>query len=100
MGAYLFVLDAKVSDMSTIPLLPDDEIPEPVRALVERIFAREQRVFGATSLSNVWRCQARHPEYMHANWARSRALMQRGDVPPETKEMVASAVSMINGCEY
>jgi hypothetical protein len=37
---------------------------------------------------------------MHANWARSRALMQRGDVPPETKEMVASAVSMINGCEY
>ena len=86
--------------MSTIPMLPDDEIPESAQALVARILAREQRVFGATSLSNVWRCQARHPEYMHANWARSRALMQRGDVPPVTKEMVASAVSMINRCEY
>ena len=30
----------------------------------------------------------------------SRALMQRGNVPPVTKEMVASAVSMINACEY
>ncbi|MDP6573660.1 MAG: carboxymuconolactone decarboxylase family protein [Rhodospirillales bacterium] len=86
--------------MSTIPMLPDDEIPESARELVARILAREQRVFGATSLSNVWRCQVRHPEYMHANWARSRALMQRGDVPPVTKEMVASAVSMINACEY
>ena len=86
--------------MSTIPLLSDDEIPESARELVARIFAREQRVFGATSLSNVWRCQARHPEYMQASWARSRALMQRGDVPPVTTEMVASAVSMINGCEY
>ncbi len=86
--------------MSTIPLLSDDEIPESARELVARIFAREQRVFGATSLSNVWRCQARHPENMQASWARSRALMQRGDVPPATKEMVASAVSMINGCEY
>ena len=86
--------------MPTIPLLPDDEIPESARELVARIFAREQRVFGATALSNVWRCQARHPEYMHATWARSRALMQVGDVPPVTKEMVASAVSMINACEY
>ena len=86
--------------MSTIPMLPDDEIPESAQALVARILAREQRVFGATALSNVWRCQARHPEYMHANWARSRALMQVGDVPPVTKEMVASAVSMINACEY
>ena len=86
--------------MSTIPMLPDDEIPRSAQALVARILAREQRVFGATSLSNVWRCQVRHPEYMHANWARSRALMQRGNVPPVTKEMVASAVSMINACEY
>ena len=94
------MIDTKVTGMPTIPLLPDDEIPEPARALVERIFAREQRVFGATSRSNGGRGQARHPEYMKANWARSRALMQRGDVPPLTKEMVASAVSMINGCEY
>jgi alkylhydroperoxidase family enzyme len=86
--------------MSTIPLLPDDQIPEAAQDLAKRILAREQRVFGATSLSNVWRAQARHPEYMHASWARSRALMQQGDVPPVIKEMVASAVSMINACEY
>ena len=86
--------------MSTIPMLPDDEIPESAQALVARILAREQRVFGATSLSNVWRCQVRHPEYMHANWERSRATMQRGDVPPLIKEMIASSVSVMNACEY
>jgi hypothetical protein len=37
---------------------------------------------------------------MKANWERSRATMQRGDVPPLTKEMVASAVSVTNSCEY
>jgi hypothetical protein len=92
--------DGELTGMPTIPLLSDDEIPDSARELVDRIFTREKRVFGATSLSNVWRAQARHPEYMHASWGRSRALMQQGDVAPVTKEMVASAVSMINACEY
>ena len=86
--------------MSTIRMLPDGEVPEAARPLVERIKKREKRVFGIDTLSNVWRSMTHHPEYMHANWERSRATMQRGDVPPLIKEMVASAVSITNACEY
>ena len=86
--------------MPTIRLPYDDEVPEAARELVKRIKIREKRVFGIDTLSNVWRAMAHHPEYMHANWERSRATMQRGDVPPLIKEMVASSVSIMNACEY
>lgn len=86
--------------MPTIRQLRDHEVPEAVRALVERIKAREKRVFGMDGLSNVWRAMTHHPEYMRASWERSRATMQRGEVPPLVKEMVASAVSVVNACGY
>ena len=37
---------------------------------------------------------------LEANWNRSRALMQRGDFSPLQRELIASAVSMANGCHY
>ena len=86
--------------MPTIRLPADSEVPEAARELVERIKTREKLVVGIDTLSNIWRAMAHHPEYMHANWERSRATMQRGDVPPLIKEMVSSAVSVINACEY
>ncbi len=86
--------------MPTIRLPADSEVPEAARELVERIKTREKRVFGIDTLSNIWRAMAHHPEYMHANWERSRATMQRGDVPSLIKEMVSSAVSITNACEY
>ena len=86
--------------MPTIRQLADDEVPEAARELVERVKTREKRVFGIDTLSNIWRSMTHHPEYMKASWERSRATMQRGDVPPLVKEMVASAVSIVNACEY
>ena len=86
--------------MPTIHLLADSEVPEAARELIERIKKREKRVFGIDTLSNIWRSMTHHPEYMQANWERSRATMQRGDVPPLIKEMVSSAVSVTNACEY
>ena len=86
--------------MSTIRILNEDEVPEAARELVKRIKTREKRVFGIDALSNIWGSMTYYPEYMKANWERSRATMQRGDVPPLTKEMVASAVSVTNSCEY
>ncbi len=86
--------------MSTIRLLRADEVAGPGRALVERIQKREKRIFGIDGLSNIWRAMAHHPGYMRASWERARATMQRGEVPPLIKEMVASGVSMVNGCEY
>jgi hypothetical protein len=86
--------------MSTIRLLRGDEVSGPGSELVQHIRQREKRVFGIDDLSNIWRSMAHHHPYMQANWQRSRATMQRGEVPPLIKEMVASTVSMINACHY
>lgn len=86
--------------MPTIRMLTDNEVPEDARELVERIKKREKRVFGIDGLSNIWRCMTHYPEYMKANWERSRATMQRGEVSPLIKEMVSAAVSITNACEY
>ncbi len=86
--------------MPTIRQLADAETPEAARDVIERVKAREKRVFAIDTLSNVWRAMTHHPEYMRANWERSRATMQRGETPPLVKEMVACAVSIVNACEY
>jgi alkylhydroperoxidase family enzyme len=39
-------------------------------------------------------------EYLEANWNRSRALMQRGSFTPLGRELIATAVSIANGCTY
>ncbi len=86
--------------MATIEF-PD---PEKVSGKLDRIFTtirrREEKVFGVSRISNVWLAQAHDPEYLRCNWERSRAVMQRGNVSPETKELVASSISIINHCRY
>ncbi len=87
--------------MSTIKLMEEKEIiAGPDGKIVERILLREKKLFDIDHLSNVWKAQAHLPGYIEASWNRSRATMQRGDVPPLIKEMAASAVSIINVCEY
>jgi alkylhydroperoxidase family enzyme len=81
-------------------------LPEPadavgkVREIFNAVVARESRVFGATSVSNIWRCMGHSPALLEANWNRSRALMQRGRFTPLQRELIATAVSAANACHY
>jgi len=43
---------------------------------------------------------AHSPDYLEANWSRSRALMQRGKFTPLQRELIAAAVSIANHCHY
>ncbi len=70
------------------------------REICDAILLRERSVFGATALSNIWRCMAHVPGYLEANWNRSRALMQRGTFTPLQRELLATAVSAANACHY
>ena len=70
------------------------------REIFEAILRREAKVFGATAVSNIWRCMAHAPGYLEASWNRSRALMQRGAFTPLERELPATAVSAANGCHY
>jgi alkylhydroperoxidase family enzyme len=86
--------------MTTIRLLDPAEVTGRARDIFDAVLRRERTVFGATAVSNVWRCMAHVPEYLEANWDRSRALMQRGRFTPLQREQIAVAVSAANRCHY
>jgi alkylhydroperoxidase family enzyme len=86
--------------MTTIRLADLDALAGKAREIADAIVRREKVVFGATSLSNIWRCMAHSPALLEANWNRSRALMQRGEFTPLQRELIATAVSAANACVY
>ncbi len=86
--------------MTTIPLPDPASAIGKVREIFDAVLARERRVFGATSVSNIWRCMGHSPALLEANWNRSRALMQRGRFTPLQRELIATAVSAANSCHY
>ncbi len=86
--------------MTTIRLPQQDAAAGRLREIFNAIMRREELVFGIRRVSNVWMAMAHHPEYLESNWQRSRAIMQRGKLPPLEKELVAVGVSIVNGCHY
>lgn len=86
--------------MTTIRLPDPADAVGKVREIFDAVLARERRVFGATSVSNIWRCMGHSPALLEANWNRSRALMQRGRFTPLQRELIATAVSAANACHY
>ena len=86
--------------MTTIRLPDPDGASGRAKEIFDAVLRRESKVFGATSVSNIWRCMAHSPALLEANWNRSRALMQRGRFTPLQRELVATAVSVANACTY
>jgi len=86
--------------MTTIRLVDEAAVGGKVKEIFDAVLLRERKVFGATSVSNIWRCMGHAPGLLEANWNRSRALMQRGRFSPLQRELVATAVSVANACTY
>ena len=86
--------------MTTIRMIDPATASGKTKDIFDAVLRREQKVFGATEVSNIWRCMGHSPELLEANWNRSRALMQRGDFSPLQRELIATAVSMANACHY
>jgi alkylhydroperoxidase family enzyme len=86
--------------MTTIRLVDPKTVTGPTKEIFDAVLRREATVFGATSVSNIWRCMGHSPALVAANWARSRALMQRGAFSPLQRELIATAVSVANACTY
>lgn len=86
--------------MATIRLIDPDAAAGRTREIFDAVLTRERRVFGATAVSNIWRCMGHSPALLEANWNRSRALMQRGRFTPLQRELIAVAVSAANACVY
>ena len=82
--------------MATVRLV-DENCPDPV---VQRVFKDIKETKKIDRVPNIWRALATHPEHLELCWTRLKAIMRPGKVDLLTKEIVALAVSVTNGCTY
>src|SRR5436190_17266118 len=82
--------------MSTVNLVDEQTDHPQVRAVFDDIKATKQ----IDRIPNIWRALATHPEHLELCWTRLKAIMKPGKLDMLTKEIIALAVSVTNGCDY
>jgi uncharacterized peroxidase-related enzyme len=82
--------------MPTVKLV-DENDPHP---LVRKVFADVKATKKIDFIPNIWRALATNPQHLELCWTRLKAIMQPGKVDLLTKEIIALAVSVTNGCTY
>jgi AhpD family alkylhydroperoxidase len=83
--------------MSLFPLIEDSEATGKVRAIFDDIKATKEIDF----VPNIWRALANNPDHLELTWGKLKAVMGPGTrLDPLTKEIIALAVSITNGCDY
>jgi AhpD family alkylhydroperoxidase len=82
--------------MSTVRLVDENTDHPKVRAIFADIKATKR----IDRVPNIWRALATHPEHLELCWTRLKAIMSPGKLDMLTKEIIALAVSVTNGCDY
>ncbi len=83
--------------MTPVKLIAEEE----ATGKVKEIFDEIKEKLGIDFVPNLYRAMAPIPEYLDAHWNKTRAIMQRpGKLDKLTREIVAVAVSAVNGCRY
>jgi alkylhydroperoxidase/carboxymuconolactone decarboxylase family protein YurZ len=77
-------------------LISEDEATGKVR----EIYADIKATLGVDFVPNLYRVMAVKPDHLEANWIKSKIVMAPGKLDPLTKEIIAVAVSAVNGCLY
>jgi alkylhydroperoxidase family enzyme len=67
---------------------------------VKTIFEDIKATKGIERVPNIWRALANHPDHLEVTWLKLKAIMRPGKLDMLTKEIIALAVSVTNGCEY
>jgi AhpD family alkylhydroperoxidase len=82
--------------VSTVKLVDENTDHPKVRAVFADIKATKK----LDRVPNIWRALATYPDHLELCWTRLKAIMSPGRLDMRTKEMIALAVSVTNGCEY
>ena len=82
--------------MSLFPLIEEAEATGKVREVFDDIKKTKEIDF----VPDIWRALANHPEHLEQTWTKLKSIMRPGRVDLLTKEIIALAVSITNGCEY
>jgi AhpD family alkylhydroperoxidase len=83
--------------MTAVRMIPEEEATGQVR----EIYADIKAALGIDFVPNLYRVMALKPDFLAANWAKSKAVMVApGKLDRLTTEIIAVAVSAVNGCVY
>jgi alkylhydroperoxidase/carboxymuconolactone decarboxylase family protein YurZ len=78
-------------------MIPEDEAVGKVKEIYDEI----QVQLGIDFVPNLYKVMAPKPDYLEANWNKVKAVMvAEGKLDRLTKEIIAVAVSAVNGCDY
>ncbi len=83
--------------MASIKMVSEDEATGLVKVIYEDI----KQEFGIDFVPNLYRVMASNPSYLEANRNKVKAVMfASGKLDRLTKEIIAFAVSAVQGCRY
>lgn len=83
--------------MASIKMISEDEATGKVRDVYDEIMA----TLGIDFVPNLYKTMAPNPDYLEANWNKVKTVMvNEGKLDRLTKEIIAVAVSAVNGCDY
>lgn len=83
--------------MASIKMIPEEEATGKVKEIYEEIKSN----LGIDFVPNLYKVMATKPGYLEANWNKVKTVMvEPGKLDRLTKEIIAVAVSAVQGCEY
>ena len=83
--------------MASIKMISEKEATGKVKDIYEEIKSR----LGIDFVPNLYKVMAAKPDYLEANWNKVKTVMIKpGKLDRLTKEIIAVAVSAVNGCDY
>jgi AhpD family alkylhydroperoxidase len=82
--------------MPTVKLVDENTSDPRVRAIFDDIKATKK----IDRVPNIWRALADNPDHLELCWQQNKAIMRDGKLNLLTKEIIAAAVSITNGCDY
>ena len=88
--------ESKKPGPATVAMVEESKATGRVREIYDDIKATKK----IDRVPNIWRALATHPEHLELCWSRLKAIMRPGKLDLLTKEIIALAVSVTNGCSY
>jgi alkylhydroperoxidase/carboxymuconolactone decarboxylase family protein YurZ len=83
--------------MASIKMISEEEASVKVKDIYEEIKSK----LGIDFVPNLYKVMTSKPDYLEANWNKVKTVMiEPGKLDRLTKEIIAVAVSAVNGCDY
>lgn len=83
--------------MASVKIVSEEEATGNVKQMYEEIKSQ----LGTDFVPNLYKVMAAKPGYLQANWSKVKTVMiEPGKLDRLTKEIIAVAVSAVNGCDY